>query len=426
MVEFEISRDCNSVIPLQFDIENLFLKRPELEYKQVELNTLKPTNIDYDIIIIGGGLSSCYISCQLKATLNALKILIIDENKHFLESFTRRTDQIGQETLRSPYSHQIAPDGFIQLVDYARLHSNILTRPELYQIELARMGQRSIVPRDIFLKHCYHTIRSFGLKYCSYKDKVVSISKNTNNKYLVKTQNGTALKATSIILASGQLDKRVKYSNSINCYEYKNNLKYISNLKNILVIGSGLSSGYVIYDLIKRGIKPSWHLRDKIQIKCADIPTKYFREEGFNSFDCLPFDAKIEHILELNKGSLMPEYERFLRESILNKNIKIVKNIESNKYDCIIECNGLVQNTDLLNGISLIKEYPTVNEDLEVAKGFFVIGINATLEIGVAAKNIDGFRLASEKILPKIFSMFNYDIECNSYKRLITGKRKVL
>ena len=81
------------------------------------------------------------------------------------------------------------------------------------------------------------------------------------------------------------------------------------------------------------------------------------------------------------------------------------------EVDRIILATGVVPKTELLpQGIELLQgHYPRLYEntlEIQGTSNLFASGILASLALGPAAKNIDGVRLAAEKIVPTLEELF--------------------
>ena len=271
-------KDCNSINEPSFDIANIESPRfrPDFDFDLSDLALIKEQigNLKYDCIIIGSGIQGCGLACHIKKTYPNLKFCIIDENDYLCKQFYERTLKIGQKTLRSPYQHHIAPDGDIQLIDYARLKSDLLTDNELLQIELAISGQRSIVPLDVFWAHTKHILKKYEIHKCSFKSKVQSIEKLDNDyKIITKDQIFTTNK---IIVATGSksytpsefinAENKTPFDKVIHCFNI--DVKTVKN-KNILIVGAGLSSATIIKELYQHN-KLTWLIRSEEKYKCTE------------------------------------------------------------------------------------------------------------------------------------------------------------
>ena len=65
--------------------------------------------------------------------------LLLDERNTFAESLVNRLAAVGQQVMRSPYHHHLAPDGDITLAAFGRLRWSKLTASERHQLDLARV-----------------------------------------------------------------------------------------------------------------------------------------------------------------------------------------------------------------------------------------------------------------------------------------------
>lgn len=435
---------CNAIEKLDHNPELLKspLGRCFLGVNNSSRNIMKISPPDsVELAIIGGGVIGCAIACQILRYIPSLrsKMAILDSQSLLVQNFFDYISATGQRVMRSPYEHQIAPDGNLQMLDFARLHFSQLTDIEKKQTKIALSGQRSVVPVDIFKAHTTHIIGVYELNKLAYRFKVKSIQSDDEDSWIIRGDNNSNVKAKAVIIATGNQavnwdDTLLKYSHQFkdsiqSGYDQKRQIK--AN-ERVAVIGSGLTAAHIILQIIEAKGYPIWILRNEEKYRCADFDTAYFRSEGISRFRKLSIQNRAKLLEEENRGSLMLEFvslfeelenkryvEVFRNSKIehifkditgkININLLRRKKIQVNK---IIVATGLTPNTQLLPDETRLidKKYVNLNEDtleIEGLKNFFVVGSLASLVLGPAAKNIDGARLASEKILPVLEKQFH-------------------
>ena len=419
--------ECNSLIKI--DHNGAILdgdpdrKSFQLELEKLKINWSEEHLPDHaEIVIIGGGLIGCGVACQLRKALPKAKIIIIDPNQKLLQRYVDRTSAIDQKIMRSPYDHQIAPDGDLQLIDYAKLYYENLTLEEREQVRNATAGQRGIVPLDLFLFHSTAVVHNYGLCNLAYTAEVITIAETDSAVLNIHTKN-KIIKANQVIVANGLSERTnllgYKYDDQVySCYVKDK----VNSGQKIAVVGSGLSAGHVIFKLVKKGVIPTWIVRHEEEIyRCTDVTSMYFREEGVSLFQQSTEYEKKQILAKENRGSLMIEYlELFnLLESegklVVKRNFDVqsVERIQnqivlksSSKelcFDQVIDSCGLrpqfkfLQNSDLYdNGYPILKENGL---SLKSTSNLYFVGASASMQLGPGAKNVEGIRLAVELLI---------------------------
>lgn len=197
------------------------------------------------------------------------------------------------------------------------------------------------------------------------------------------------------------------------------------DINTVCVNGAGNTAAHVVYNALKEGKTVHWVLRSELVYRCADIPNEFWRTEGLKSFNKLNLNERMNLLNDIYHGSAMPEHKQIFkkfskkRKLFIYENNKIIqsekqiiclKNGETFTTDIIIESFGL--KPTLLPKIEpLLKTYngfPILNDrNLEWYQGIYVGSSLAALSLGPAAKNIDGMRLAIERIFPDILNNTN-------------------
>lgn len=427
---------CNSIERLQHNPELLFApvgRQFAGVYQGARATRTDAPPPAVDIAIVGGGIIGCGIACQLLSSPRLReRVIILEAQSYLLAEFFGAMHATGQRVMRSPYEHQIAPDGYIQMLDFARLHYDQLSSIEREQIKLGLSGQRSVVPLDIFIAHATHVVSTFQLQTIAYQFVVCSMSQTSNGMWVLRDVAGHVVHARAVIIAIGNrpspwgdilTNARTTFGDRVqSVYDPPQQLHPDSH---VLVIGSGLSAGHCILRCIEVGAVPIWVVRDEEQYRCADFDTAYFRTEGIASFQKLTIDQKITRLRECNRGSLMLEFVSIFKalEEMGQLRVYRYTTVEhitacahgqlmvtlssgcAVKTDRILVATGFEPNTQLIpEAVSLIDQrYPVlVPQTLEVQgmDNCFVAGSLSSLELGPAAKNIDGARLAAERLLP--------------------------
>lgn len=358
-------------------------------------------------------------------------MVILDTQEYLVQNLFDMMRRNGQRVMRSPYDHHIAPDGDLQLLDFARLYTHLLTPLERQQIPIALSGQRSVVPIDLFMAHTTHMIAIHHLRDFAYHFPVQRLYREEQNdecNWIIQGNDGTRIRAKIVVIATGS--KQVILDETLNnaLHFFKDRiLQEIPSIhphEKVLVVGSGLTAGHAIMKIAESGAHPLWVIRGEERYRCADFDTAYFRTEGIAYFRRHSLPEKISILAEEGRGSLMLEFLPLLSAMEEKGDLQVyrsfpIKNITENAQgqlcvefvsgmmvvvDKIIVATGWLPENTLLPSEAIPPNwhYPLLDETLEVKeyKNLFVAGVQASLALGPAAKNIDGARLASEILIP--------------------------
>lgn len=443
-----ILTECNSLIGIDHDVAILdaAIYRKAFKFSSEKLAIQKPTSQlpkEVDVLIIGGGLIGCGLAAQLRKAVPTLKLIIVDPKEGLLSNYIERTTAVGQYVMRSPYDHQLAPDGDLQLIDFARLNYDQLLPIEKKQVRNAVAGQRGIVPLDLFLCHSANVIKNYGLQQRVYKGKVTGIKKNKSGLD-VHFKDGNMLLASNVIVVTGlsERDHLLDYSYDEKVASCYGNWK-IKSGEQVAVVGSGLSAGHVLSSLIKQGHRPTWIIRSEEETyRCTDVTSMYFREEGVCLFK-QSSQKKREQVLAIeNRGSLMLEYLELFRSLEENGTLNVVRNFSVKSlsaiddkivlvgdkdllFDRVIDCCGLEPRYDFIPKEYLHENgYPILQDGalhLQDHPDLFFAGASASMFLGPGSKNVEGARLAAEEILRK----FKPKIKEYDFVNFINGNSKI-
>ncbi|WP_410491893.1 NAD(P)-binding domain-containing protein (plasmid) [Bacillus thuringiensis] len=424
-----IINDCDSILEIEKNL-SVFTKET---YNRVEQNHLMLKEESYlpkrtKLIIVGADLAG--ISIAAKAWHLGFRnkdLVILDENNYFAQQFIERTGNIEQKVMRSPYKHHTAYSQDISFSDYVRLNYQKLTKSERHQLYLDRLGERTIPPLDFFLSHTMHVVNKHNLHENAYKFKVKKIYKK-DNVWVIESDNNKLIESKYIILALGSKVSNFNGFPTLEIPVFNGLSSSISsylgtNVQNLCVVGSGNTAAHIILASLIRGKKVNWIIRNEEIYKCTDIPHEYWRDEGLSSFMKL---TDVDRILKLNNifhGSAMLEHFFLFRYFKKRGAFKVYEHKTVNKQvapnkiqlssgevvdsDAVVVSNGLIPaKLPLIESEILFKEgFPILkDETLEIKneENIYIASTHSALSLGPAAKNIEGARLASERILMDI------------------------
>lgn len=383
-----------------------------------------------DIVICGGGVVGAALACQLRCEPGLRdRFAIFDAGFNLCGDFFDLLRRLDQRVLRSPYEHQLAPDGDLQLLDYARLFREHLTPLEHEQVELALTGQRSVVPTDLFIAHSTHVIGCHRLTERAYRFRVQRLEAAVDGWQLIDDA-GRVVRARCVILACGSTPRAIPpplasaFAVAPNRVfsGYDHALEPRSG-EQLAILGTGLTAGQLVLSAALSGAHPIWFVRDDDRYQNTDFDTSWFRTEGMAHMRRLPLGRRLEELERLMHGSLMLEYLPLLEEMERDRRVTIIRGddvialtahpshlvleLRSRKTyqaDRLCVALGLRPRTELIpTECPRVGEFPVVDDEtleLNGCNNLFAAGPLASLAIGPASRVIDGGRLAAERILP--------------------------
>lgn len=349
---------------------------------------------DVDIVIVGAGIHGCGILAQLVAdpAIGSKKIALIGDDEQLCGKFLHSIKDTGQAVLRSPYEHQLAPDGLIQMIDFARLYWDCLSSREQNQVKISLESARSLVPIDVFQGHVNYVCAALQLRRFAYRGRVTGISHlERTNHFIVFLSDSIQVRAKKVVLASGAVPR--KQHADVN----------LVNEKEIAVIGAGLSAAQFVIDTANEGLTVYWNPKSKIEFQCSDVPHMYFRHEGITSFQAQSIAERKKTLRRASQSTIIPELRENLVNLIAGKKLQFVsgKDIEvfTKKGMKLKSFDGYLPDCSLLNYLNLdLTKFSDKTLECDFMPGLFVTGWLAQNNLGPAAKNIDGVRICYERI----------------------------
>ncbi|MFK2824502.1 FAD/NAD(P)-binding protein [Bacillus sp. B190/17] len=389
-----------------------------------------------DWIIIGGGIQGCTVASFLiksgKTTIERLRM--IDPHSKPLFNWKRMTGLIGMPFLRSPFVHHIDVSPF-SLQYFAKKNFSLdhfyggYKRPSL----------------DLFNAHCDETIKEVDMEKCWIQGRVKKVERD-GERWTVQTEDGAVLHSKYVVIAIGVTEqpiwpkwaKQVKKMNrSRICHVFDQEVQTVEEfVPPFLIIGGGITAAHLAIKL--SGQFPgqvTLLTRHLFRIHQFDsdpgwLGQKYLRL--FQQIGC--FHERRKKIQQArNKGSMPKDVYRILRALQNTKSLNVIKDevdaksiVVENQYinirlshsrepmqaGSILLANGFDPSLPGKGWLhALIQQenltcancgYPIVSQALEWCPHLFVAGALAELEVGPAARNIAGARMAAERIVTGI------------------------
>lgn len=386
----------------------------------------------YKWLIIGGGIHGTYISNYLstKGFCEADKIAVLDPFSEPLKNWKEQTRNTGMDYLRSPAEHNldIGNGALFKFANQNRYGKGdfhkTYKRPKL----------------NLFNNHCHDVIKQRNLSSMRLEGSATGIKRSNASGYVISTNNGD-IETENLILSLGASDKlsiptwASKLTQESDSIQHVFSADYrepdLESKEKIAVVGGGITAAQIALKYAKQ--KPgSVYLISYYELlsRELDFAPCWTTERCLNNFQNETDYTKRREILRSsrNKGSVPPSIMKKLHAQIKKGNIHIIHGTVTGATETSQGCidieldNGLKDQFDfvcLATGFSecppggnfykeLIEEasvncapcgYPITDKYLQIAKGIFVSGALAELEMGPASRNIVGAKLAAEKIV---------------------------
>ena len=396
---------CNSPIRLEYNHEDLFSARRRriflADRHARKIWNRNPSDQDVDILVIGGGIHGFGLVAELAARMgnDRIRIRLVDDQEYLCQRFLESIDGLRQTVLRSPYEHQLAPDGITQMIDFARLHMDGLDVAERRHVHHALASCRSIVPLDVFEGHINHLSRVLALADLCERDKILSALPK-DGEFVVRTFAGRQFRSEKIIFATGAKPRGMRRQGVGDLEIWK------PRHRKLVVEGGGVTAAHVVLTLERLYEEIEWRIGSSLVFQCSDVPHMYFRTEGLARFRSLNSENRQLELRRALKSSVMPEYATEIHKLVECGKLRIpegetwIPDQQSDRYismgfeanDCIKRILPIGENNEKLI---------LCDKTLEVTQfpGAYVSGWAAMDSVGPAAKNIDGVRICAERIL---------------------------
>ncbi|TVQ05492.1 MAG: hypothetical protein EA359_03090 [Balneolaceae bacterium] len=390
---------------------------------------MNPTDSVLDWIIVGGGIHGTYLSNALikKRVTCRDDLRVIDPHDEALTSWKNVTRNVGMEYLRSPKVHHLDLESF-SLKHYS---------------QCSGCSERQfIAPNDrpslsLFNRHAESIINRNGLEKLRVKDWAIKIDPGAAYHTVHTGHDCFRTKNLIVATGSGSPEWPLWATNAMNegamvqhVLDPNYDARQLPVEGEIIVVGGGMSAVQTALSLSNEKRRVTLVSPHSLQMNNYDsdpgwMGPKYLRK--FRSVSCF---AKRRRLIDKarNRGTVTPDiYHAFRNEVKKGKCLQVVDSIFSCavlteglnllqfQSDEKLACNGIVLATGFRNrrpGGDLISKfvdqhnlkcascgYPIPNSNLEWFDRIYLSGPLAELEVGPAAQNVIGARMAAEKIL---------------------------
>lgn len=383
-------------------------------------------------LILGGGIHGTHLSLILttQAGVSPDAVRVLDPHDTPLALWSRFAENTGMEFLRSPHANNLHYDPF-------SLRTFALTRAgQPYAAFTEPYARPSL---SLFQRHTEHLIKRHQLDRLRIRGRATGLHKVTNGWRILTTHG--ELQAQNIILAvgSGEAPYYPDWARSLQAegapvyhvFDPSFDRGQLRSWSQAVVIGGGISAAQTALALSQQGQgEVTLLMRRPVRVEAFDsdpcwatrlcqdrlhVDTDYVRRRSIikKARNTGTLSQDVAH--QLQKAVTHGQIERRLGEvaSAVHAPDGWISLYPENadrplRTDCLILATGFDPRRPGGEWLDRAIEayrlpcapcgYPIVNSSLCWEKGLFVTGPLAELEIGPAARNIIGARLAGQRI----------------------------
>ncbi|MEV4499537.1 NAD(P)-binding domain-containing protein [Micromonospora arborensis] len=392
------------------------------------------------VVIVGGGLAAIIVAGTLWHA-GVRDFVIVDRGGRLGGQFLRRADMLGQRVLRSPYDHHPGVEGYrdCELLDFARLNWSLLTGGERRQVRMAQAGHRSVVPMDVFEAYCDHVVAVHGLADRSWPGEVQRIEPGEDGA-VVRTSLGD-IHAATVVLCTGE-EPAAAPAAWFDGDTLPDGVRYWSDPTDAaggttVVVGAGLSGAHLVTDALAAGDRVHWIVREEAErFQCADVNASFFRAEGRSRFlGATTWQDRLLMMSQHRRASVMFEFRPGLQAAeeegrlVVHRGtgVTAVHGRRPGAEPTVDLTDGttaegqrvvLALGTRPLIGAELLPEdvvrardgWPDLDEATlayRAAPRVHALGAAACMVLGPAARNIDGHRVGTSRVVTSILGQLD-------------------
>jgi len=384
-----------------------------------------------DWLIVGGGVHGTHLSHVLvhRGGVAPDRVRVVDPHEHPLATFWRVTRATGMRWLRSPGVHHL----------------------DLHPYALRRFAKRSpgrrlarFVPPydrpglDFFRAHTEHVVRERGLDRLRERCRATTITR-IDGGYRVDTDRG-ALEARRVVLALGLGDqlcvpKWARAAEGAVRIEHIFSASFdrddLTAAGAVAIVGGGISAAQLACALVAADVAVTLVARHAPRVFRFDSDPAWLGPKAMSGFSRAADPRERRRLIASarHRGSMPPEVAGDLRRDLHHRRATWIEaepvgaeptpagiRLRLDRAPHVLEVDRVVLATgfeghrpggallgdDTIDRLGLPCSdcgYPLVSPRLEWAKGLFVSGPLAELELGPTARNIAGARAAGERLL---------------------------
>ncbi|OLF10318.1 FAD-dependent monooxygenase [Actinophytocola xanthii] len=387
------------------------------------------------VVVVGAGPAGLAVTAALWH-VGVRDVVLLDRDGRPAGRFLDRVDRLEQRVLRSPYEHHPGVEGYrdCELRDFARVHWGVLTAVERGEVRMSQAGHRSVVPVDVFEAYCRHTAELHHVPDRLWPAEVRALEVG-EDRVAVRAE-GFDLDARYVVLCQGEERRaapagwwtgdrpaRVGYWDE----------PVPADARRVVVVGAGLTAAHVIHNALARGGEVDWVLRaESERYQCSDVNASFFRAEGRARFDGVPWERRLALMARERRASVMFEFRPILAEAEANGRLRVHRGRPVGSVDAgaVVLGDGrrlagdhvvLALGTVPSIGTGLLPDrlvgardgWPDLDERTLAyrrAPRVFAAGAAACMVLGPAARNIDGHRVASARIVATVAARLRAEV----------------
>jgi len=356
-------------------------------------------------------------------------VVLLDRHGAPCRRFFARVDVLRQRVLRSPYEHHPGAEGYrdCELLDFARLHWSLLTPVERREVRMAQAGHRSVVPVDVFQAYCRHVAVTHQVDTRTWRAVVRQVEPGPD-AVVVRTE-ATEVVAGYVVLCTGE-ERRPAPPGWQAEAAYEPKISYWDepvpgDPERIVVIGAGLTAAHLVANALTAGRRVAWVFRESAErYQCADVNATFFRPEGRSRFEGSAWSDRVALMGAQRRASIMFEFRPLLRQAESSGQLSVHRGqqvtgltapadgpvVRLASGDRVAADHVLLALGTMVGDEATVLPPPLTGArdgwpDLDQqnlaytrARRVFAVGTAAAMTLGPGARNIDGHRVAANRV----------------------------
>jgi NAD(P)-binding Rossmann-like domain len=377
-----------------------------------------------EVVIVGAGPAGLAVAAALWHA-GVEDVLLLDAADRPCGRFFDRVDALKQRVMRSPYDHHPGVEGHrdCELLDFARLHWGRLTPVERGEVRMAQSGHRSVVPIDVFEAYCRHVAGLHRVYEQAWQARVRAVEPDSDS--VAVRVDGAEVTARHVVLCLGEARRSAPASwgrlpPSVSYWDSP-----VPGTGSVAVVGAGLTAAHLLAEALRCGRSVDWVVRGSERYQCSDVNASYFRREGRARFDGTSWADRLALMRRERRASVMFEFRPMLRAAEASGQLRVTRGRPvvglgslgdraavrlggggQVVADRAVLALGTVPSVGVgLLPVSTMDGWPDMAEPTLSYRDFprvHAVGAAAGMVLGPAARNIDGHRVATSRVVGAI------------------------
>ncbi|HEX6521706.1 MAG TPA: FAD-dependent oxidoreductase [Streptosporangiaceae bacterium] len=396
-----------------------------------------------DVVIVGAGPAGLATAAALWHR-GIRNVVLLERSGQLCGRFFKRTDNLRQRVLRSQYEHHPGAEGYrdCELLDFARLHWEVLTPLERREIRMAQAGHRSVVPIDVFEAFCRHVATIHGVSGRTWRATVRELDPGPD-EVRIRTDD-FEMTAGFAVLCTGEVRRPAPVSwwpdaspsgrLSVSYWDEP----VPPDLDRLVVIGAGLSAAHLLANALREGRHAAWIFRAATErYQCSDVNAAFFRAEGRARFDGEAWQTRLARMRAERRASVMFEFRPLLESAEASGQLTVHRGHAVAGFVGGLRGPAGVRLADgsVIAGnhvVLALGTSPSAGEDLlpssltgardgwpdldeatltyRRAPRVLAVGAAAGMVLGPAARNLDGHRVAAARAAAAVVVGLRYGV----------------